>query len=299
MSSNAASAPTRAAIPAGACDCHTHIFGVAEQYPFDPDRHYTPGTATIPEMRRLHARLGIERVVIVQPSPYGSDNRCTLDAARELNANGADAGRAVVVIDDGTTEDELRAMHEAGARGVRVNLETNHFSDANAAAAMLADAAHRVAPLGWHVQVYTNLAMVASLADVIAKLPVPVVLDHFAGIRAAAGLAQPGLARLMDLLAGGNVYMKLSAPHRISSQDDCADVQPIVRALTSHRADRLVWGTDWPHPGAWPGVKRSRDTIEAFHPIDDDAALARLAAWTDAATLQRILVQNPARLYGW
>jgi predicted TIM-barrel fold metal-dependent hydrolase len=301
MSSKASplSAPARAAMPAGACDCHTHIFGAATRYPFDAQRHYTPGPATIDEMTRLHRELGIARVVIVQPSPYGTDNRCTLDAAVALNAGGADVARAVVVIDDAATTTELRQMHAAGARGVRVNMETSHFNDAGAAKSVLADVADRVSALGWHVQIYTNLAMVASLADTIAKLPVPVVLDHFAGIRAAAGMDQPGMAALLDLLAGGNVYIKMSAPHRISTLPGCPDVEPIIRALTAHRADRLVWGTDWPHPGAWPGVARNRDTIERFHPIDDAAALARLAAWTDAQTLDRILVQNPARLYGW
>jgi predicted TIM-barrel fold metal-dependent hydrolase len=293
----------------GACDCHTHVFGPAARYPYATPRHYTPGDASVEEMLALHAELGVERVVIVQPSPYGADNRCTLDAVARLNAGGADRARAVVVVDDQATAQTLRAMHAAGARGVRINLETHGSNDVALARAMLQDIAGRVADLGWHVQMFTNPRVIVSLADVIDRLPVPVVLDHHAGIQVADPSHQDKLAALMDLVAGGNAYVKLSAPHRASSMPDRidgrtddghADVKPLAEAFMRCRPDRMVWGTDWPHPGAWPGVKRDPDAIEPFHPIDDAAALQRLRRWIpDAARFAAVLAENPARLYGW
>jgi predicted TIM-barrel fold metal-dependent hydrolase len=142
--------------------------------------------------------------------------------------------------------------------------------------------------------------MVEQLAETIARLPVPVVLDHFAGLRGEAGANQPGLAALLDLLANGNVYVKLSAAQRASNAPDSADLRPLVQMLVERRNDRLLWGTDWPHPGAWPNVKRDPAVVEPFHPIDDERALARLAEWVpDKDRFERILSVNPARLYGW
>jgi predicted TIM-barrel fold metal-dependent hydrolase len=290
--------PAPAPIPAGACDCHTHVFGPAARYPYAHPRHYTPGDASVDDMLALHARLGIERVVIVQPSPYGTDNRCTLDAVAALNAGGADRARAVVVVDEHATPQTLRAMHAAGARGVRINLETNGSNDVSLARTLLEDIAARVADLGWHVQMFTNPPVIARLAETIDRLPVPVVLDHHAGMRIADPTHQAVLGTLMDLVAGGNVYVKLSAAQRASSMPDHADVAPLVDAFMQRRPDRMVWGTDWPHPGAWPGVKRDPAAIEPFHPVDDAAALDRLRRWIpDAARLAAVLAENPARLY--
>jgi len=264
------------------------------------DRVYTPGLASAAQLAAVHRRLGMSRWVVVQPSPYGTDNRCTLDAVRAGNAGGADAARAVVVLDETDGPSELRAMHAAGARGARVNLETSGLHDPVQARAALENAARRVAPLGWHVQIYTNLRMVEQMADTIGRLPVAVVLDHFAGLRGEAGLNQPGLAVVLDLLAAGNLYVKLSAAQRASNAPDCADLRPLVRMLVERRNDRLLWGTDWPHPGAWPKVKRDPAVVEPFHPIDDERALARLAEWVpEQNRFERIVSTNPALLYGW
>ena len=126
------------------------------------------------------------------------------------------------------------------------------------------------------------------------------MIDHFGHVPAAKGVTQPGFDVMMDLVKRGNTWVKLSAPHRISTAPDCADVEPIARALIDANPDHMLWGTDWPHPGGHPGAGRSPDVIEPFNPIDDGNALNRFARWVgDAARLQKILVDNPARLYGF
>lgn len=282
------------AMPAQACDCHTHVFGPVAKYPFAGDRHYTPGDASVEELIALQRHLGLERVVIVHPSPYGADNGRTLDALRTLG----DRARGVAVIDDATTDAQLGDMHDAGVRGVRLNLETGGISDPAYAAARLRWASARVAPLGWHLQMFTNLAVLASLRDAIEALPTPLVVDHFGRAQAALGTGQPGFGNLLDLVRSGKVWVKLSAPQRISGMPDCADVRPIAEALIGANPDRMLWGSDWPHPGAAPGARRRIDEIEPFNAIDDGRALNRLAEWAgDEDTLRKILVDNPAALY--
>lgn len=288
-------------VPLHACDCHVHVFGPASRFPYWSGRTYLPGDASISELLALQGALQLPRVVIVHPSPYGTDNRCTLDAVVQINAKGADRARAVVVIDPATISDaELKSMHAGGVRGVRVNLESASQSDPKIAQRLLEAAAARVAELGWHVQTYTNLPVIVALAEVIARLPVPLVIDHFGRVPAAEGVGQPGFDVMIDLVRRGNTWVKLSAPHRISSAPDCHDVEPIARALIDANADHMLWGTDWPHPGGHPGTGRSPDLIEPFHPVDDGNALNRFARWAgDAARLQKILVDNPARIYGY
>ena len=283
------------AVPAGACDCHVHVFGPADRFPYAAGRTYTPGDASIADLLALRRGLGMERVVIVQASPHGADNACTLDALRQLGA----CARGVAVIDANTTDAQLADMHTAGVRGVRVNLETAGQHDPAAARRLLAEAAARVAPLGWHVQVFTSLAVITSLHDAILALPTTLVIDHFGRAPAALGAGGPGFDRLLSLVASGKVYVKLSAPHRVSLAPDCVDVAPLARALIAANPQRMVWGSDWPHPGGAPaGAARRPDVIEAFAPIDDGRALERLAQWTSgAAELENILVHNPARLY--
>jgi predicted TIM-barrel fold metal-dependent hydrolase len=285
------------AVPPGACDCHTHVFGPAEAFPFDAGRLYTPGPALVEDLLVHQHALGLSRVVIVQPSPYGTDNACTVDALRRL---GPALARGVAVIGPGTTDAELREMHEAGVRGVRVNLETSGCTDPGFAAEALSWAAARVAPLGWHVQTYAALAVIAALRAQILALPVPLVIDHFGRPSAAAGVEQPGFSALLELVRSGKAYVKLSAPHRISARPGHADAVPIARTLIAANPERMLWGSDWPHPGGRPGQPRRPDAIEPFRPEDDGAALDRLAHWAgDEATLARILAHNPARLYGF
>jgi predicted TIM-barrel fold metal-dependent hydrolase len=281
-------------VPARACDCHTHVFGPADRYPYAADRLYTPGEASASDLLKLHRHLGLERVVIVHPSPYGADNACTLDALRELG----ERSRGVAVIDEKTTDAELEDMHDAGVRGVRLNLETSGLNDPTYASKQLKWASARVAPLGWHLQLYTNLGVLASLRDAVRGLPMPLVVDHFCRVRAELGTEQPHFDVLLELIQEGKVWVKLSAPHRISSAPDCADAATIARALVAANPDHMLWGSDWPHPGARPGTQRRADEIERFNPVNDGHALNRLAAWVnDGSVLKKILVDNPAKLY--
>jgi predicted TIM-barrel fold metal-dependent hydrolase len=284
-------------IPRGACDCHVHVVGAPPRYPYAAERVYTPGVAT-PEELEAHQRvLGLERVVLVQASPFGADNRCMIDGMRAIGAT----ARAVAVIDERTSGDDLRQMHAAGVRGVRVNLETYGESDPAVALLSLQSAARRVMPLGWHVQIYTNLTVIAALRDELRKLPTILVFDHFGRAAAAKGPAQAGFDALLALVSEGKAYVKISAPHRISSLPDFADAAPLARALIAANADRMLWGSDWPHTmGAPKGERRDPHVIERFRPIDDGSALNRLQGWTrDRSEFEKILVHNPARLYDY
>jgi predicted TIM-barrel fold metal-dependent hydrolase len=217
--------PSAFEVPRGACDCHTHIFGPVETFPFSRKRLYTPGDTSIDDLNALHRTLHIDRVVIVHPSPYGADNSCTVDTVRRLGPR----ARGVAVIDDSTSARDLADMHAAGVRGVRVNLESYGESDPAVAGRHLQNAAARVAPLGWHVQTYTNLAVLAALRDTILALPTTLVVDHFGRPQAALGTAQPGFEPLLALLRSGKVYVKISAPYRISVEPHYPDAAPIAR----------------------------------------------------------------------
>jgi predicted TIM-barrel fold metal-dependent hydrolase len=191
----------------------------------------------------------------------------------------------------------LHSLHDAGVRGVRLNLETVGQSDPAIATRLLREAAEMVAPLGWHVQVYTSMAVLAAAHAALRDLPAPLVVDHFGRAMAAAGPAQPGFDALLDLVSTGRAYVKLSAAHRIAPGAP-DDAEPIALALIAANSARMLWGSDWPHPGGQPGTRRDRLAIEPFNPIDDGAALNRLRRWAGTDdVLRAILVDNPARLY--
>src|SRR5690606_1382821 len=197
------------ALPAGACDCHVHVVGDPRRYPMAADRHYTPGPAGPANLLRHLDGLGLARAVIVQPSIYGTDNRCLLDSLEALQG----AGRGVAVLDPDVTPAALADLHACGVRGVRINLESAGRSDPHSIRAALAAWGRRLAPLGWHVQVYASLDAIAAAAPALGALPVPVVLDHFAMIPAGTALADPRVQAVLGLLASGAAYVKLSAPY--------------------------------------------------------------------------------------
>ncbi len=282
------------AVPSGACDCHVHVFGNAAEFPFAARRGYTPPRASAAELRALQRALRLSRVVIVQPSVYGSDNSCTLDGMRRLGVR----ARGVAVIDAATSQAALDVMHQAGIRGVRVNLETAGETDPDAARRNLTAAVERVAPLGWHVQVYTRLSVITELREEVARLPTPIVFDHFGGAQAAGGIGQPGFAALLELVGGGHAYVKVSAAYRSSAKAPAYDdMAPLARALIAANPERILWGTDWPHPHA-AASGAALDEIASFYDIDNGLALNQLRQWAPSATVRRkILVENPARLY--
>jgi predicted TIM-barrel fold metal-dependent hydrolase len=287
------STPVNFDVPANACDCHTHIFGDPAQFPFSASRVYTPETASPEEQAALHRALHIKRVVIVQPSVYGTDNSATLFG---MKARGADA-RGVAVINDKTADSDLDVMVKAGIRGIRINLATGGNNDPAAARQRFQSAIPRVVKQGWHIQIYTNLGVITAIKDLVLASPVPVVFDHFGGAKASLGTAQPGFSDLIQLLRSSKAYVKISGAYRASSQaPDYADVAPLAKALIAANPERIVWGTDWPHPNSDSG--KSPNEVTPLLQIDDGRLLNQLPIWAPNAAIRKmILVDNPARLY--
>jgi len=284
-------------VPALACDCHTHIHGDVEKFPFFAGRVYTPEPASPEVMAALHKALHIERVVIVTPSVYGTDNSSTLFG---MKARGATA-RGVAVIDDKTTEAQLDAMQADGFRGSRINLATGGVSDPNVGRARFTAAVERMKARGWHVQLYTTLPMISAIKELVLASPVPAVFDHFGGLEASLGLEQPGFSDLIAHVKYGIAYVKLSGAYRSSNlAPDYQDMVPYARALIAANPDRIVWGTDWPHPDSSPVEGRKPTDIAPFYQIEDGRLLNQLPVWApDAEVRKKILVDNPARLYGF
>jgi predicted TIM-barrel fold metal-dependent hydrolase len=287
--------PVNFDVPMDACDCHTHIFGNPVEFPYFSGRVYTPESASPEEMSALHRALKIQRVVIVTPSVYGTDNSATLFG---MKARGRDA-RAVAVIDDKTTEAALDAMGQAGVRGIRINLATVGTNDTAVGRQNFKVAADRLKKRDWHIQIYSSLAVVSGIKDLVLASPVPVVFDHFGGADAALGLEQPGFADLLEMVRAGKAYVKICGAYRASVlAPDHLDVVPFAKALIAANPDRIIWGTDWPHPNSnTPAGKKVIDINPLFQ-IDDGRLMNQLALWApDPSIRKKILVDNPARLY--
>ena len=282
-------------VPAGACDCHTHIHGDPEKFPFFTGRTYTPEMALPEEMAALHKALHMQRVVIVTPSVYGTDNSATLYG---MKARAADA-RGVVVIGDKTPESELDAMGRAGVCGIRLNLRTGGTDDPALGRQRFQSAVERMKSRNWHVQMYTNLAMISAIKDLVAASSVPIVFDHFGGARAELGPQQPGFLELVDLVRSGKSYVKISGAYRVSKlAPDYPDVVPLAKALIAANPERIVWGTDWPHPDSVTPPGRKPTDVNPLFQIDDGRLLNQLPVWApDPEIRKKILVDNPARLY--
>jgi predicted TIM-barrel fold metal-dependent hydrolase len=289
------STPVNFDVPAGACDCHTHIHADPAKFPFYSGRVYTPEQASPEEMSALHKALHIERVVIVTPSVYGPDNSATLFG---IKARGPTA-RGVAVIDDKTSESDLDALQQAGFRGVRLNLATGGISDPNVGRTRFTAAVERMKTRGWHVQLYTTLPMISAIKDLVAASPVPAVFDHFGGAQAALGVDQPGFSDLLELVKSGKAYVKISGAYRASKlAPDYPDVVPLAKALISANPDRIVWGTDWPHPDSVTPPGHKVTDVTPLYQIDDGRIFNQLPVWApDSAIRKKILVDNPARLY--
>ncbi|HEX6422885.1 MAG TPA: amidohydrolase family protein [Acidimicrobiales bacterium] len=274
--------PPRAFVPPpGACDAHCHVFGPAARFPFAPGRSYTPPDAGVDDLARLHARLGLSRAVLVQASCHGTDNAALLDALRR--SGGRYAG--VAMIDDATTAAELDELHAAGVRGTRVNFVA-HLGGAPDLAAFERTVA-RVAPRGWHVVLHFDAADLPTYAGVLDRLPCPYVIDHMARVDATAGLDQAPFQALLQLLGDERCWVKVSGAERLTAAGPPPydDVVPYARALIEAAPHRVLWGTDWPHPNV--------------RHMPDDGDLVDLVAEfaPDEETRNRILVDNPVRLY--
>ena len=273
-------------LPPNACDCHAHVFGPAERFPYAAERSYTPPDAPLAKYLGMLDTLGFARGVLVQGSAHGADNAAMLDAL----ARHPQRLRGVAVADADVAPAELRRWHAGGVRGLRFN----HFfrgGQLHYRGGITLDAARVLAPvmreLGWHAQVWIDVKDLPDTIPTLRELALPVVIDHMGRTDARAGTGTAGFQSLLRLVGAGDAWVKLSGPHRLSQNDpDYPEARPFHEALVAANPDRLVWGADWPHPrieGTMPDAGRLLDLFQEWTP--------------DADIRRRILVDNPARLY--
>lgn len=269
-------------MPPRACDTHCHIWGPLARFPYATSRPYTPPERDKQVLGALHERFGIERTVIVQAIVYRTDNRAVLDAI----ADRPHARRGIALIEPDIPEAELQRLHDGGIRGVRFGFVSHLGSRPDLAS--FRRTVERIAPYGWHVLLHLDAADLVELGPLFDELPVPFVIDHMGRVDAALGLEQPAFARLLELARRERCWIKVSGADRVSAQGGAfEDTIPFARALLEASPDRVLWGTDFPHPNA-------------RHEIVDDAKLIDLLPrFGDATQLQKLLVDNPARLYGF
>ena len=265
--------------PPLSCDAHCHVFGPADRFPYAPDRRYTPEDAPKEALAALHARLGLSRAVIVQASCHGTDNRAMLDCI----ASHPGRFRGICIADGSFGERDFAALDAGGVRGVRFNF-VKHLGGAPDMG-MFRQVLDRVKPLGWHVVLHLDAPDIEALAPTIAALPLPAVIDHMGRVPAAAGVDQPAFRALISLARREHVWVKVSGAERIAAPP-FRDAIPFARALMEAIPDRVLWGTDFPHPNL-------------KHPVDEADLVDLLPEYGDAAALRRLLVDNPATLYGY
>ena len=268
--------------PPDACDAHCHVFGPAARFPFAEGRTYTPPDRGKEDLAALYARLGLTRSVIVQGAAHGTDNSAMLDAI----ASGRGRYRGIALIDGSFDDDALQVLHEGGVRGVRFGF-VRHLR-ARPDLGFFRRTVDRIAPLGWHAQIHLDAADLIELRGELDALRIPFVIDHMGRVDAAAGLDQPAFRALLEQLRRENCWVKVSGSDRVSATGaPFHDALPFARALIEAAPDRVVWGTDFPH-------------VNPRHAVQDDTALLDLLPlMADEAGLRRLLVINPARLYGF
>jgi 2-pyrone-4,6-dicarboxylate lactonase len=272
------------ALPKGAVDTHVHVF--APPYKLSPGRGYNPPPSTLADLKHLHATLRLERVVFTQPSVYGVDNSAILDGVAALNADSPNRARAVAAVTMDIGDDELTALDARGVRGVRLNTDNKGGMPITIGA--IPDLAARIAPLRWHIEFLFPGKDIIALMPTLAAVKVPISIAHFAYQPATAGVNAPGFKALIELMRRGNTWMKISGANRVSATDlpPYDDVRPMAEALIEAAPDRIMWGTDWPHPNKYLVNPNDGDLVDAF------------GDWvTDEAMRRRIMVDTPAAFY--
>jgi 2-pyrone-4,6-dicarboxylate lactonase len=269
-------------LPPGACDAHCHVFGPANRFPYAADRSYTPPDAPVESLRRLHARLGVSRAVIVHASCHGTDMDVTLDAI----ASSEGRYRGVACVEDSVTDRELERLHGGGIRGIRFNF-VKHLGgvpDLGVFYRLLA----RIKPMGWHVVLHFDAEDIVSQSDLLGRIDVPFIIDHMGRVKAAEGLAQAPFQSLLKLYRGNPLaWVKVCGSERVSSgKRPFLDAVPFAQALIGEDAGRILWGTDWPHPNITKDMPNDGELVNLFAEICPDPVLQR-----------RILVDNPTRMY--
>lgn len=277
----------RVQLPDNATDCHCHVYQDEARYPLIAQRSYTPATATLEQYQEMCDQVGIHRTVQVSASVYGTDNSLTLDVIAALGLHRA---RGVAGLSADVSADELRRLHEGGMRGVRLSTHVKGYGGTDGLDAM----AERIRPYGWHVQVHVaNIEELVALENTLMHAPVPLVFDHMGAVTGNQGVDNPGFQTLLRILRQrDDCWTKISSWYRRSSEGtpNYEDMGPIVQALVATRPDRLVFGTNWPHPALFA------PTVVP----DDGHLINRFCDWIpDPITRERIWVDNPATLYGF
>jgi len=272
------------ALPRGSVDTHVHVFEPG--YAFSPGRGYNPPASTLADLKRLHATLGIDRVVFTQPSVYGTDNSAILDAMAALNAKTPGRACCVVALDMGVSEKKLAALDAAGVRGVRLNFDNKGGMPIGMGE--IPELAARIAPFGWHLEFLFPGKDIVGLMPVFTALKVPMSIAHFAYQSASAGVGAAGFQALIELVRRGNTWIKISGANRVSATDlpPYDDVKPMAQALIAAAPDRIMWGTDWPHPNKYVANPNDGDLVDAFGDWVGDEAMRR-----------KIMVDTPAAFY--
>lgn len=271
-------------VPNNACDCHHHIYDPV-RFPYVPTDVRNQPPATVDAYRLLQKRLGLVRNVIVTPSAYGTDNRCTLDALQQMGAN----ARGVAVVDNNITNAELQKMHNLGVRGIRFNISTGGSNDRD----MILSLSQRINELGWHVQFWMSANDTVRMEDFLLSLPSPIVFDHRGHLPQPEGTNHPAFRIICNLIDKGKTWVKLSGLYLDTKAGEpaYADTVQVGQAYVKYAPERMVWGTDWPHPTVFSERK----------PWPDDANMLDLLAEQapDELVRNRILVDNPAALYSF
>ena len=268
-------------LPRGACDTHVHIWGPFDRFPIAKGAPYTPPERTRDDLVALHERLGADRAVIVQTTVYKADNHAMLDGIARSNGR----WRGVALIDESFDDVAFRALHEGGVRGVRFGF-VKHLGGVPDLALVRRTAA-RIAPMGWHLVLHLDAGNIPDFLDFFGEFSLPVVVDHMGRVPVRDGLDQTPFRLLLELLKRQNWWVKVSGAERISETGPpFADAVPFAQRLIAAAPDRVLWGTDWPHPNV------------RWEPDEADL-VDLLPSFADAAALQQVLVDNPARLYGF
>lgn len=269
--------------PPLACDAHCHIFGPGSKFPYDPKAAYVPPDAPFEALQRLHSILGFERAVIVHASCHGSDMSVTLDAI----ARSKGMYRGTAIIDESYTEKDFERMHEGGIRAVRFNF-VKHLGG-RPDLAFFQKTIDRIRPLGWHLILHLDADDLLEFDALFRKVPIPMVIDHMGRVKAAAGLEQKPFRVLLEWMKHDRFWVKVCGPERVSSMGPpFTDAVPFARALIEAAPERILWGTDWPHPNVGRYMPNDGDLVDLFAQMAPEPELQK-----------KILVDNPARLYGF
>lgn len=272
--------PPKVKFPAGATDCHAHVFGPQSKFPYVSGAAYIAPDATPSDYARMLTSIGCQRAVLVQPSTYGSDNSCMVAALK----SGIFNFRGIAVVEPNISDKELQTLHDAGVRGIRINLasETEGLK--------LADGerlAPRLKAMGWHLQFFLDLEKMPDAEARLAALPITIIIDHFAKCQATNGVDGPAFKALLRLVKRDHVWAKIMGAYFLSkNKPHYPDVTPLAQAMVTAAPERIVWGSDWPHPGARTNMPDDGDLANQF------------GEWVpDEVMRKKILTDNPARLY--